>query len=58
MTEYNYQSIVNSLWRFFGDKMSDWENGFIDNLISWKGEFTERQKEIILNINRKYRVKR
>ena len=58
MTEYNYLSIVESLWKLYGDKMTDWENGFIDNMMSWKGEFTERQKEIILDINRKYRVRR
>jgi len=38
--------------------MTDWESGFIDDMMNWKGEFTDRQKETILSINRKYRVKR
>lgn len=58
MTEYNYQAIVESLWKLYGDKMTDWENGFIDNMMSWKSDYTEKQKEIILDINRKYRVRR
>jgi len=58
VTEYNYGSIVNSLWKLYGERMTDWESGFIDDMMNWKGEFTDRQKETILSINRKYRVKR
>ena len=58
MTEINYKSIVERLYKYCGLKMNDWENGFIDNLMNWDGEFTDNQKAVIIKLNRKYVVRR
>jgi len=54
MSKIHYRSIVERLWKLCGKKMTDWENGFVDNLIDWKGDYTENQKEVIIKLNRKY----
>jgi len=58
MPEINYRSIVETLWTHYGDKMNDWETGFIDNLMSWTGNYSEAQKNNIIKLNRKYIAQR
>jgi hypothetical protein len=58
MPEINYRSILETIWLHYGNKLNDWETNFIDNLMSWTGNFSESQKENIIKLNRKYVVKR
>lgn len=57
-SELDYKSILIRLWKYYGGNMNDWENEFVDNLVDYKYEFSDRQKEIILKLNRKYITKR
>lgn len=58
MPEINYRSILETIWTHYGDKLNDWETNFVDNLMSWTGNYSEAQKENIIKLNRKYVAKR
>lgn len=53
----DYKKIVSKIWDGYGDKLNDWETGFIDNMVNRKS-FSTTEEEKILEINRKYRVMR
>lgn len=48
----NYRSIIDNIVNS-QDKLNDWEIEFISSVYQQNYEFTEKQKEIILKINRK-----
>jgi len=57
MSEINYKAIVESLSELYSDKFNDWESDFI-NAMMFKETFTDKMKEKIIQINRKYRARR
>ena len=57
MNTLELKEIVRILWTDYAHQMSDWEQGFIDNMIYWQYNFSERQQEIILKLNKKYRYR-
>jgi len=60
----NYQGIIDNIIDLAGDKMNDWEIGFVDSLfnklydskleIKTRYELTKKQKECLLKIQDKY----
>jgi hypothetical protein len=57
MNTLELKEIVKILWTDYAHQMSDWEQGFIDNMVYWQYDFTERQQETILKLNKKYRYR-
>jgi len=49
-----HKQIVEKLSEI-SSRFSDWELEFISVCYNWSGEYTDKQKEIILRINNKYR---
>lgn len=56
--EYNYPSIIERIINQAQDKLNDWEIGFMSSVYQQTFPLTEKQKAIILKINRKYIVNR
>lgn len=54
----DYNRIVIRLFSCYGEKLNDWETEFVDNMMSWTGDFTEAQKETIIKMSRKYIAKK
>ena len=57
MNTLELKEIVKILWTDYTRQMSDWEQGFIDNMVYWQYNFSERQQETILKLNKKYRYR-
>ena len=58
MTERNYNQISHNIWSHYHEKLNEWEEKFIWDMLSQVYDYTEKQKETILNINRKYLAQR
>lgn len=58
--KYDYRAIVEHVCELYSDQFDDWESNFMNNIILTNdfNALTERQKTVILKINRKYRCKR
>jgi hypothetical protein len=56
--ELNYKNIIENIVSLAQEKLNDWEMEFIANVFNWhileKKNLGEKQKEIIVKINRKY----
>ncbi len=58
MKELNYKKILERLVEESSEHLTDWEHDFITNVLyQWHGEYTEKQKETIIKINRKIRTR-
>ena len=58
MIEYNYKNIIQNIVNLSQDKLNDWEIDFISSVYEWhvlkENNLSDKQKENILKINRKY----
>jgi hypothetical protein len=54
MKDINYNNIVYNIWNHYGDKLTEWETDFMDSIMNQNGRFSEKQKEVILKMNKKY----
>lgn len=58
MKELDYQSIIKNIVNYSQEKLNDWEIDFISSVYDWhvlkSGKLSEKQKENIVKINRKY----
>jgi len=54
----NYGNIAWTIYNHYSEKLTDWEAGFIEDITNQTYEFTDKQKEVILKLNRKYVVRR
>ena len=56
--ELNYENIINNIVKLAQDKLNQWEFDFIVNVYDWHIQqgngLSEKQKETIVKINRKY----
>jgi hypothetical protein len=51
----NYRGILERIEELKSDELNSWESDCINNLLyKWTGEYTDRQKEVISNLNKKY----
>lgn len=62
MTELDYISIIKRIVNFYQEKLTDWELDFISSIYNnnvLKGyNLSDKQKEIIIKINRKMLTER
>jgi len=58
MAEKDYNQICQNIWLHYKDKLTEWEEQFIYDMLSQLYDYTEKQKETILRINRKYLAQR
>lgn len=53
MSEITYNQKVEEIDEVIDEIGNEWECDFIEDMIYWNGEYTERQKETIDNLYRK-----
>jgi len=58
MPEIHYSNIAWTIHNHYGEKLTDWEANFIEDVTNQNYDFTDKQKEVILKLNRKYMVRR
>lgn len=54
----DYKSILKSLDYYYSEKMNEWELEFMESMMTGDWKFTEKQKDKIIELNRKYRCQR
>ena len=55
MNKEKYKELVSILFCDYGYMMTDREQEFVDNLfMSWRGEYTEAQKDWLRILHKKY----
>lgn len=58
MPDKNYNQISWNIWNHCADKLTEWEEQFIYDMLVPNRDYTDKQKEVILKINRKYIAQR
>ncbi len=56
--DLNYKNIINNIVKLSQEQLNDWELDFISSVYDWhilqEKNLSDKQKEIIIKINRKY----
>ncbi|GEM_PF-4244840 len=57
MKEINHHAIVESLIELYSEKFNNWESDFLNNMLTQES-YSDKMKDKIIELNRKYRSKR